>query len=132
MGLHRGIYKGLLGGILFLLPWAVVAADTSGTLIDWFASLLPSADAGKLKTSLFVILGVVGTFVLGYVGIYGLYRRSRAKPGDQEIPSSKMCWSGIFFGIVLIAATPFINMMGKTVGVDNAAQKASTGAVNFN
>ena len=121
-----------IAALLLFTPLLSIAADTSGTLIDWFTSLLSAADAGRLKVSLFVILGVVGSFLLGYVGLWGLYRRMRAKPGDHDIPSSKMCWSGVFFGIVLIAVTPFINMAGKTVGVDNAAQKASTGAVNFN
>lgn len=128
----RTLVKLLTGGFLLSMPFLALAADTSGTIFDWLTSILSVADAGKLKTTIFVVMAVVGTFLLVYVGLYGFYRRTRARAGDQEAPSSKSCMAGIIFGLILIAASPFINMAGKTVGVDNAAQKASSGEVQFN
>ncbi|GGF92368.1 MULTISPECIES: hypothetical protein [Cysteiniphilum] len=128
----RSALKTLFGGLLLCSPLLTLAADTNGTIFDWLTSILSVGDAGKLKATIFVAMAVVGTFLLVYVGLYGFYRRTRARAGDQEAPSSNSCKAGIIFGIILIAASPFINMVGKTVGVDNAAQKASSGDVQFN
>lgn len=128
----RCALKTLFGGLLLGSPLLALAADTNGNIFDWLTSILSVADAGKIKATIFVGMAVVGTFLLVYVGLYGFYRRTRARAGDQEAPSFKSCMSGLIFGIILIAASPFINMAGKTVGVDNAAQKASNGDVQFN
>jgi hypothetical protein len=128
----RCALKTLFGGLLLCSPLLALAEpSTSGSLIDWFTSLLSVDDAGKIKTTIFVILSVVGTIAL-CSGIYGFYKISKSRPGDQETPSTKRCIHGFGWGLVMICAAVFVNMAGKTVGVDNAAQKASSGEVQFN
>ena len=128
----RSALKTLFGGLLLCSPLLALAApSTSGGLIEWFTSLLSVGDAGKIKATIFVILSVIGTIAI-CSGIYGFYKLSKSRPGDQEAPSAKRCFHGIGWGLVMICMAVFVNMAGKTVGVDNAAQKASNGDVQFN